>query len=739
MSVVSTIEDKCKACYSCVRNCPVNAIKVESGQSRVVEDRCISCGNCVRVCPQNAKQIVSYIAETENFLGREKVVALLAPSFPASFYYLEPKEFFESLSELGFTDVLEVTHGIELTVPAYQKFMATNPKMAISSFCPAIVGMIERQFPTLLPYLVPVDSAVLAAAKYASWKYPGSKIVFIGPCIAKKQEMIDYGTGFLDSVLTFKELKSMFDSRGLHDKQDRKYKTAQEGIGSLPPLFSLSGGLTRNLDPKGILFREEEIAVVDGKDDSLLFLQNLASGLKSGNVNFRFVDILLCKGCIDGPEMDSPLDLFSRKHCILKYAQSKEKDSLGTYPEFNLDRHFTSRYNPLPEPTSTEIKEILRFTNKFTPEDELNCGACGYNTCQEKAVAVYQGLAEIDMCLPHLLEQSRGEFEIYKERLEFKKVYKENEQFLIGESKSTNELRRLAVQASRNDANVLILGESGVGKEVFAHFTHFLSKRRDNPFIGINCTALPENLLESELFGYEEGAFTGAKKGGKRGKFEIAEGGTILLDETGDMPLTLQAKLLRVLQEREFERVGGTRTIKLNARIMTATNRDLKQLVKEGKFRADLYYRLNVISINIDPLRKRKEDISPLAINFLHKITQTKKLSPKIFSEEALKCLIQYNWPGNVRELQNMVERLLYTVEDNVIQVYHLPQFLSSVVEIYPVAEILPLKIAVQDLERKMITQALLTTGNNRAAAANSLGIPRATFYLKLKEYGLTD
>ncbi|KUO74065.1 MAG: Fis family transcriptional regulator [Desulfosporosinus sp. BRH_c37] len=737
MSVVSTIEDKCKACYSCVRNCPVNAIKVELGQSRVVEERCISCGNCVRVCSQNAKQVVSYVEETEKFLGREKVVALLAPSFPASFYYLEPKEFFDSLKRLGFTDILEVTHGIELTIPAYQKFLATKPEIAISSFCPAIVGMIERQFPALLPYLIPVDSAVLASAKYAAWKYPQSKIVVIGPCIAKKQEMIEFSTGFLDAVLTFKELKRMFDSRGFHEKQDRTYKAVPEGISSLPPLFPISGGLARNLDPKGILFREEEVAVVDGKEESLLFLQNLTSELKNGEVRSRFVDILLCKGCIDGPEIDSPLDLFSRKHCILKYAQNKEKDNLGTFPPFDLERHFTNRYNPLPEPTSTEIKEILQYTNKIKPEDELNCGSCGYNTCQEKAVAVYQGLAEIDMCLPYLLEQSRGEFEIYKERLEFKKVYKDSEQFLIGDSKSTQELRHLAVQASRNDANVLILGESGVGKEVFAHFTHFLSKRRNNPFIGINCTALPETLLESELFGYEEGAFTGAKKGGKRGKFEIAEGGTILLDEAGDMSLPLQAKLLRVLQEREFERIGGTRTIKLEARVIAATNRNLQQLVKEGKFRADLYYRLNVINIYIDPLRERKEDISPLAISFLHKIAQTKKILPKIFSEEALNCLVQYNWPGNVRELENMIERLLYTVEDNVIQVYHLPEFLSHVVENYPISEIKPLKMAVQDLERKMITQALLTSGNNRAAAANYLGIPRATFYLKLKEYGL--
>src|SRR5665648_616022 len=740
MSVVSTIEDQCKACYSCVRNCPVNAIKVELGQSKVVEERCISCGNCVRVCSQNAKQIVSYVEETEKFLGQEKVVALLAPSFPASFYYLEPKEFFDTLKKIGFTDILEVTHGIELTVPAYQEFLATNPDVAISSFCPAIVGMIERQFPSLLPYLVPVDSAVIAAAKYASWKYPEAKIVFIGPCIAKKQEMIECGTGFLDGVLTYKELKIMFESRGLHKQQDRSYKAVLEGISSSPPLFPISGGLTRNLDPNGVLFGEDEIAVVDGKEESVLFLQNLTNELKNGKSQFRFVDILLCKGCIDGPEMDSPLDLFSRKRCILKYAQSKDKDNLGTYPPFNLSRHFTNRYNPLPEPTSVEIKEILHFTNKIKPEDELNCGSCGYNTCQQKAVAVFQGLAEIDMCLPYLVEKSRGELERYKERLEFKKIYfKDSEQFLIGESQSTKELRRLAVQASRNDANVLILGESGVGKEVFAHFTHFLSKRRNNPFIGINCTALPEPLLESELFGYEEGAFTGAKKGGKRGKFEIAEGGTILLDEAGDMSLTLQAKLLRVLQEREIERIGGTRTIKLEARVMAATNRDLQQLVKEGKFRADLYYRLNVINIYIDSLKTRKDDIPQLAISFLHKISQTKKILPKILSEEALNCLIQYNWPGNVRELENMIERLLYTVESNVIQVYHLPKFLNKVVENSLVSKMQPLKTAVQDLEKKMITQALLTTGNNRASAANCLGIPRATFYLKLKEYGFIN
>ncbi|MDI6812316.1 MAG: sigma 54-interacting transcriptional regulator [Desulfitobacteriaceae bacterium] len=734
MPVVKTIEDKCKACYSCVRNCPVKAIKVELGQATVVEDRCISCGNCVRVCSQNAKQIVSYVEETKNFFNQEEVIALLAPSFPASFYYLEPGELFASLKDLGFSQVIEVTHGIELTVPAYREFLDKNPETAISSYCPAIVGMIERHFPTLIPYLVPVDSAVLASAKYVRWKYPQAKTVFIGPCIAKKEEMTEFGRGILDAVLTFKELKGMLEERGLHTKLARDLPERPQG-NSLPPLFPLSGGLARNIDPEGTVFCEEDVAIIDGKEDSLEFLHNLQDGL----VQARFVDILLCKGCIDGPEMDSPLDLFSRKYQIFKYAQTKERDVLEPHPPFDLRREFTNKSQPLVEPSESEIREILRYTHKFEPEDELDCGSCGYSTCREKAIAVYQGLAEIDMCLPYLIEQSHGEIEIYKERLRFKQTYRENEQFLIGISSANQELRRLAVKASRNDANILIQGESGVGKEVFAQFVHRLSNRRDHPFVGINCAALPENLLESELFGYDDGAFTGAKKGGKPGKFELAKGGSILLDEIGDMPLTMQTKLLRVLQEREFERVGGTHTIKLGARILAATNQDLRRLVHNGKFRADLFYRLNVINIAIPALREHKEDIPHLVSHFSQKMTQARKILPKIFSEAAVRCLMQYDWPGNVRELENIIERLLYTVDENVIQVYHLPPFLAKVIEQDTQGELRPLKEAVQDLERKLIIQALKASDNNRAAAAQSLGMPRATLYLKLKEYGLMD
>lgn len=732
MPVVKTIEDKCKACYSCVRNCPVNAIKVEMGQATVVEERCISCGYCVRVCSQNAKQIVNYVENTENYLANEEVVALLAPSFPASFYYLEPEQFFEALEDLGFTRVIEVTHGVELTIPAYREFLNKNPEMAISSYCPAIVGMIERHFPTLIPFLVPVDSAVVATAKYARWKYPAAKTVFIGPCIAKKEEMTEFGKGFLDAVLTFKELKAMMDAKGLHHHMDRSIPLRPHGD-SLPPLFPLSGGLVRNLDPNRMFFQEEEIAVIDGKEDSLEFLGNL----RDGKVQARFIDILLCKGCIDGPEMDSLLDLFSRKYQIYKYAQHKKRDTLESTPPFNLHREYKDLHQLLKEPSESEIKEILRYTNKFKPEDELNCGSCGYNTCREKAVSVYQGLAEIDMCLPFLIEQSHGEIEIYKQRLRFKQSYQENDQFLTGISTANQELRRLAAKASRNDANILIQGESGVGKEVFAQFVHKLSNRRDAPFLGINCTALPENLLESELFGYEEGAFTGAKKGGKPGKFELAKGGSILLDEVGDMPLSMQAKLLRVLQEREFERVGGTHTIKLEARIMAATNRDLRLLMHEGKFRSDLFYRLNVINITILPLRERKEDIPHLVSRFSQKMAQSRKILPKIFSEEAVDCFMQYDWPGNIRELENIIERLLYTVDENVIALYHLPRFLTKLAESHESVELKPLKEAVQDLERKMIIQALKANGNNRAAAAQTLGMPRATLYLKLKEFGI--
>jgi transcriptional regulator with PAS, ATPase and Fis domain len=338
------------------------------------------------------------------------------------------------------------------------------------------------------------------------------------------------------------------------------------------------------------------------------------------------------------------------------------------------------------------------------------------------------------MCLPYLLEQSRGELEYYKKRW---KMSDEIKDFLVGDSPCIQGLRQTAVKVGQNDATLLILGESGVGKEVLARAVHMVSQRSQEPFMAINCAALPEHLIESELFGYEEGAFTGARKGGKPGKLEQARRGSLLLDEIAELPLRIQAKLLRVLQEREFERVGGTGTIKLRARIMVATNRDLKRLVYEGKFRSDLFYRLNVISVTVPMLLHRKEDIPLLADYFLQKLAAENRSPLKLISGEALSLLSAYEWPGNVRELKNIIERAFYTAEGNVIRVQHLPDYIRQLNGGREPVQLTPMKKAVRELEKDLILKALKKTDNNKVDAASMLGMPRATFYLKLKEYNI--
>lgn len=735
MSVVSTKKDLCKACYSCVRNCPASAVKVELGQARVVEDRCVSCGNCVRVCSQGAKEIQGQVEEVRSMiLNGDKVVGLLAPSFPASFYFLEPFEVSGLMKKAGFAEVEEVAGGVEITVPKYRELVIEGKmETIISSHCPAIIGLIETQFPRLIPYLAPVTSAMMALTKQLKKKYPHSKMVFIGPCIAKKEEAKISGQGELDAVLTFTELKQLL---GLSPEQgsfpDSFYGSNE--IQSHSTLFPVPGGFMRNIDLSGELFKFEDIALVEGKDECIQFLESLAAG----RIKPRLVDILFCKGCIDGPEIDSPLDIFTRQHLIYSYARKSTRQKLTPAPGLDLGRTFTDRHKPLQMPSESEINAILKHTYKTKPEDELNCGSCGYNSCREKAVAVYQGLAEIDMCLPYLLVQSRGEADYYKNRLENSVSTSEMVLGLIGSSEATRTLKNLIMKVGQNEATVLLSGESGVGKEVVAKAIHKLSPRKKGPFIGINCAALPELLLESELFGYEDGAFTGARRGGKEGRFELARGGTILLDEIGDLPLPMQAKLLRVLQEKEFTRLGGNQTIPLDARIIAATNKDLKLMVQEGKFRADLFYRLNVISVSVPTLRERKDDIPLLIGHFLRKIATGKQIPQKILADDALSLLLAYQWPGNIRELENVVERLIYISEGNVIRREDLPSHIRKLGETgVTERDQKPLKQAVQELEKQMIQNALVATNNNRQKAAGLLGLPRATLYQKLKEYEL--
>jgi sigma-54 specific flagellar transcriptional regulator A len=322
------------------------------------------------------------------------------------------------------------------------------------------------------------------------------------------------------------------------------------------------------------------------------------------------------------------------------------------------------------------------------------------------------------------------------------------------------EVFELARKVAQTSSTVLILGESGTGKEVIAKYIHHLSQRQ-GPFVAINCAAIPEELLEAELFGYEKGAFTGAIKA-KPGKFEQAKDGTIFLDEIGDLSLKLQAKLLRVLQERVVERLGGERPIKVNARIIAATNQNLETLVKERRFREDLYYRLNVIPIFVPPLRERKEDIPMLAEFFLKKVCRREGIPIKKLSQDVIECLLEYNFPGNVRELENMVERMVILTDDEVISLDKLPHpMVEKLTKVKERKEDLideriffspnyqsPEKIFTSDfnlneylkeIEIFYLKKALELSKGVKSKAAKLLGLNRTTFIEKLKRYGLLD
>lgn len=310
---------------------------------------------------------------------------------------------------------------------------------------------------------------------------------------------------------------------------------------------------------------------------------------------------------------------------------------------------------------------------------------------------------------------------------------------LIGESRPFREVKEIAEKAAMGKSTVLLLGESGTGKELFAHAIHAASARHRGPFIRVNCSAIPEELLESELFGYEEGAFTGAKRGGKPGKFLLADGGTIFLDEIGDLPLAMQAKLLRVLQEKEIEPLGSVRLRKVDVRIIAATHRDLEKMVEAGEFRQDLFYRLHVIPILIPPLRERIGDIPLLTSAILISLFEELGISSKEVDEEVMHLFRHYHWPGNVRELYNVLERSVVVSEGNRIEVGDLPLYLLDVHERQEDGEVKPLAAAVREAEISMIEKALKKAGGNKAEAAKRLGIHRANLYRKMARYGMAE
>ena len=344
-------------------------------------------------------------------------------------------------------------------------------------------------------------------------------------------------------------------------------------------------------------------------------------------------------------------------------------------------------------------------------------------------------LITIQRCFEH--EALSAEVAILREQVE-----RDPSDRIIGNSPAMQQVYKLIGKVARSDASILITGETGTGKELVARSLHFHSNYRHGPWVAVSCASLPETLLESELFGHEKGAFTSALTQ-RKGRFELANKGTLFLDEVGEISLNTQKKLLRVLQEREFERVGGSTTIKVDVRVIAATNADLQEAVAKKSFREDLFYRLNVINIRLPALRDRREDIPALVQHFLSKYRIAPTSPPARITEDAIRALQGYQWPGNVRQLENVIQRAVVLAQGDVITRQHLLLDQGTTTEFVDIKQKVqarvPLKNVVADVECQMILEALKVAQGNRSRAAQILGIYRRLLYSKMKEYGLDD
>jgi len=393
---------------------------------------------------------------------------------------------------------------------------------------------------------------------------------------------------------------------------------------------------------------------------------------------------------------------------------------------------------------------VLKFVKENSPES-ICMMLTGYGTIKNAIEAMKLGafdyltkpikMEEVLLLFKKALEHRNLKRENIHLRSQLKRKYKfEN---IIGDSPKIQKVFETIEKVMDTDSTILILGETGTGKELVAKAIHFNSYRRNGPFVPVNCAAIPGELLESELFGHEKGAFTNAIRT-RIGRFELANGGTIFLDEIGDMNLNLQSKLLRVLQERQFERIGGVKPVKIDIRVITATHQNLKKAIQQKDFREDLYYRLNVIPIEIPPLRERKSDIPLLVHSFLNYFSKTKRKEISGITDEALQQLMEYDWPGNVRELENIIERMVILSNNEVITVEDLPERVQSALDAdhYPRHFEIPqegvfLESAINEFEKQMILQALNKTGWVKNKAAKLLHLNRTTLIEKIKRQNI--
>lgn len=748
MQPIVTVREKCRKCYSCVRSCPVKAIKVEGTCTEIIFERCIGCGNCLSGCPQKAKVIADKTAIIEQLLSADQpVIAVLGCSFPAYFHAATPGQLVAGLKRLGFAEVHEGAYGAELIAEHYAETMENGTETLISSQCPAVVDLIERHYPKLIKNLIPVVSPMIAMGRFLkATNQREVKVVYISSCIAAKFEVEAPETArAIDVAFTYRELDSMLKNRGIQlaSLPEEAFDGIRPHLGRLFPIsegtFKAFSIMTHPLDT--------DIITTEGEVNVMGLIRDLAGG----RITPRIADLRFCYGaCIGGPATNTSVtELYKRNLVIEHFRRDVPYSTKSQYsenlPEFSLKRAFSNKFVKLPEPKANDVKKILQTTNKFSQKDELNCRACGYRTCREYAVAVSQGLAEVEMCLPYniqQLEEDRGRL-MQKYELARREIDREYaDEFIVGTDRKTMEVLDLIKQVGPTPTTVLIRGESGTGKELTARAIHRYSKRNEKHLVIVNCTAIAESLLESELFGHKRGAFTGAIAD-KIGLFQAADGGTIFLDEIGDISPKLQAELLRVLDAGDIRPVGGTESRKVDIRLIAATNKNMEEGVRDGWFREDLYYRLNVFTITMPPLRSRIESIPLLAHYFLDKCRS--KLNKNItgIEDRAIEAMTRYPWPGNIREMQNVIERAAVLTQDSTIRLEQLPMVFSESSS-SPETD-LDLRSSFEHerqrhlgrVEKKLIERYLSESGGNVTRAAQMANIPRRTFYRLLDKYGL--
>jgi len=445
--------------------------------------------------------------------------------------------------------------------------------------------------------------------------------------------------------------------------------------------------------------------------------------------------------------LNNPWDahLLVDKEGILRFISSSNEAFYQTTAKKSIGRHI-SELNPqsgLPRVIHTgkpEIAEPFEFRGKKRVVSRIPLRDREGNIVGAIGKLMFWHSDQVNH-LHRQVEVLESRIQYYEKELKDLYQTRRSVDNIVGESLPMQEAKHIAVRAALTDLAVLITGETGTGKEIFANAIHQMSLRKDYPFVRVNCASIPINLIESELFGYEAGAFTGATRQGKAGKFELADKGTIFLDEVGDMPLAMQPKLLRVLQEHEVQRLGGTRTLKLDFRIIAATNRNLKSMIQKRTFRQDLFYRLNIFNLETPPLRSIRADIPRIAYLFISKLHSRNPNTPTRISAPALKCLSEYYWPGNVRELQNVLERTAATCQEAIIQKQDLPTELQEplTIALEPDGKWKPKPLTEERAlcERRAVERTLRYTHGNRTRAAQLLGIHRTGLYQKMKRYNI--